>query len=210
MPWDVELTNHGIEITCSQPANLHSTKSQCLLFILSAQWRTANSRILMSDKFRLNTLMEASSNGLFMSKMLSCVLLHSTSSSKISVSVSWYSSRASSTPLVCWNHWWREPSMTANTRAKPRKNSNNSAGGTDYSMTDIRTHWLKSIDDEIVFWRTIEFMLRDAWRAKTARKWHFKLNISRVQLRVFMNCVCSFSRFVLAPMCRSFLQLRFY
>ena len=106
-------------ITWSQPAKLHSTKSQCLLFILSQQWRTAISRILMRDKFRLNTLMEASCKGLLMSKRLSCVLFHSTSSSRISVSVSWYSSSASSIPSVCLNHWCREPSMTASTRANP-------------------------------------------------------------------------------------------
>ena len=108
--------------TCNQPAKVHSIKSQCLPLILSEQCCRAFSRILMSDKLMVKTLVDASCRGLFTSTRLSCVLFHSTSSSKISVIVSWYSSTASSTPLVCWSHWWRAPSMIAKTRAKPTKN----------------------------------------------------------------------------------------
>ena len=106
-------------ITWNKPAKQHSAKSQCFLFILSEQWRTAISRILISDKFRLSTLMEVSCKELLMSTRSSCVLFQSTSTSRISVSVNWYSSSASSTPSVRLNHWWRDPSMTASTRAKP-------------------------------------------------------------------------------------------
>lgn len=106
-------------ITWNKPAKQHSAKSQCFLFILSEQWRTAISRILISDKFRLSTLMEVSCKELLMSTRSSCVLFQSTSTSRISVSVNWYSSNASSTPSVRLNHWWRDPSMTASTRAKP-------------------------------------------------------------------------------------------
>ena len=122
--------------TCNQPAKVHSIKSQCLPLISSEQCCRAFSRILMSDKLMVKTLVDASCRGLFTSTRLSCVLFHSTSSSKISVIVSWYSSTASSTPLVCWSHWWRAPSMIAKTRAKPTKN--------DITKTSVTNNFLRT------------------------------------------------------------------
>ena len=117
------------KITCNQPAKTQSTKSQCLLFIMSGQWRTAISRILASDRFKDKMPIETvSSNGLFMSTRLSWVLFHSTSSSSRPVRVSWHSSNASSVPLLCINHFRREPLMMANKRAKPDKSKDTISG----------------------------------------------------------------------------------
>ena len=117
------------KITCNQPAKTQSTKSQCLLFIMSGQWRTAISRILASDRFKDKMPIETvSSKGLFMSTRLSWVLFHSTRSSSRPVRVSWHSSNASSVPLLCINHFRREPLMIANKRAKPGKSKETISG----------------------------------------------------------------------------------